>query len=496
VTSGSGTRCGSPTVTLGSGSTPGSVVCTGVNGGLPALHYYPDGVSANANRIFGDAAHPQGNGSEWQNVDDNYLGPDPDTTATNPPADWLYVDNIANPGGGTSQPFTLTLDQAGNRVSGISTVRYVAFKTNAGVPNAADNPVTVQASLLNGSGGTIVAGPVSPALTDVPQLFSFTVGAGLIADYNSLQLRITFSSSGSSTNALERGGGVSWAGIEHPDPQPASPPFIPPGYYESIEIPDGGCAVLDPTAEDLGINGLKDFQMPGIYRFGGSSGELKINGNAWLIGDGVTLVFDSDWPDSGASRGLDIEAGGGLVLNMQRDPTTAAPCASQLIAPDALNYSSPLSVLPHGGGVCAAWGVDATVQAGVRPGLNAWHYCDPSNPDSGSHCVTRDSYLPVASYRGITFYFTPDPGWGTAHASMNIRNRFEMQGGVGNLAYRGVNYAPYDDVSIQGQAGFNTAGQVLAWTAKFHGGGAFIYLDYPYEFSPAAPYLLEPTIDH
>ena len=110
--------------------------------------------------------------------------------------------------------------------------------------------------------------------------------------------------------------------------------------------------------------------------------------------------------------------------------------------------------------------------------------------------MTRSTYLPSATYRGVTFYFTPEPNWTTAHASRTINNRFEMGGGVGNLAYRGVLYAPYDDVSIQGQSGFNTAGQVIAWTAKFHGGGAFIYLDYPYDFTPSQPYLLEPTIDH
>jgi hypothetical protein len=57
-------------------------------------------------------------------------------------------------------------------------------------------------------------------------------------------------------------------------------------------------------------------------------------------------------------------------------------------------------------------------------------------------------------------------------------------------------YAPYDDVKITGGNGFNTVGQVLAWTAKFNGGSAYINLDYPYDFTPASPYLLEPTISH
>jgi len=57
-------------------------------------------------------------------------------------------------------------------------------------------------------------------------------------------------------------------------------------------------------------------------------------------------------------------------------------------------------------------------------------------------------------------------------------------------------YAPYDDVTISGGNGFDTVGQVLAWTAKFNGGSASIVLDYPYAYVPASPYLLEPTVAH
>ena len=52
---------------------------------------------------------------------------------------------------------------------------------------------------------------------------------------------------------------------------------------------------------------------------------------------------------------------------------------------------------------------------------------------------------------------------------------------------------PYDDVTIQGGNGFNTVGQVLAWTAKFNGGGAFIDLDFPYE--PASAAAVPPRAD-
>jgi len=265
--------------------------------------------------------------------------------------------------------------------------------------------------------------------------------------------------------------------------------MIPPGYYRSIDIPPNSCAILDPTAE---YSSLEPYQMPGIYRFGGSSGKVELETGSYLIGDGVTLVFDSDWPDSGSHSGLTIAADAALVLNTMRVPGTP-PCTPTETETLTTNESSPLSDLPFSG-VCAAWGIDPDVTVGIRPGQNAWGYCDPANLVN-PHCVNRDDYAPTG-YRGVTFYFTPDPGWGTAHASMNISNRFEMQGGVGGLAFRGVLYAPYDDVTIQGGNGFNTVGQVLAWTAKFNGNGPFIDLDFPYVPASAAPYLLEPTITH
>ena len=212
----------------------------------------------------------------------------------------------------------------------------------------------------------------------------------------------------------------------------------------------------------------------------------------------MTFVFDADWPDSGSNQGVAIGANGALVLNTMRVNGTTPPCTPSNPEVLDVNFSAPLSVLPHSS-VCAAFAFDNSVTSGVKPGQNAWDPCDTANPDSGAHCTERDQYDPPSGFRGVTFYFTPDPGWSTSHGSMNIRNRFEMQGGSGSdagIAFRGVMYAPYDDVKITGGNGFNTVGQVLAWTAKFNGGSAYIFLDYPYDYTPAAPYLLEPTVDH
>jgi Putative Flp pilus-assembly TadE/G-like len=510
-TGGTFPRCGLPSVD--SSTNPPTISCIGVDGGVAGLHFYAASVSNGNSNITPDAAHPQANGNKYFNIapdslntgspDDDYVNGDGDTLANpaNPSNDFVYTGdlNVTNGNATPSTSFTISFQAAGNRQAGSSTVRYTAFKVDGGVANNTLNPVTLQVALLNGAGTTIVADPTVRDLTDVPQRFEFNVGAGLITNYNSLQLRFTFTSTGSTAAADERGGAIAWAGIEHPDPQPPTPPMIPPGYYQGIEIANDGCAVLDPTAE---YSALLDWQMPGIYRFGGDNSNntrLELGTNAYLIGDGVTLVFDPPcaqvpgsvncWPDSGSQRGLALGADSGLVLNTATTANAAGvtPCTPyEEFGP--YNPSDPLSVLPFSA-LCAAWAFDPATTSGIRPGLASWPACDLANPDSGSHCIERSSYSPGAGYRGITFYFTP-----AAWPPSAISNRFEMQGGASGLAFRGVLYAPYDDVAISGKNGFDTVGQVLAWTAKFHGGNATIDLDYPYEYVDAKPYLLEPTV--
>jgi hypothetical protein len=229
----------------------------------------------------------------------------------------------------------------------------------------------------------------------------------------------------------------------------------------------------------------------------------------------VTLVFDPDFPDPTGGRGIIVGDRGALVLNTMRVPgqppctfdaeTTAYNPSRPLLdpshspAPD-LDYGLPYS------SVCAAWAVDSTSQAGPHAGTMLWTgldtagdpfpYCADLNVVP---CVSRDRYgatgLPD-QYRGITFYFTPD-----SFPASAITRRFQMSAGGGGctgsepgIAFKGVLYAPYDDVIITGGSSFNTVGQVLAWTAKFNGACAAIDLDYPYRPAPAPPYLLEPGI--
>jgi hypothetical protein len=490
VTSGAGTLCGDPTVTtLGGVST---VECTPRDGGTPNAHLLPKSDGSGNNAFSGSPA--VSNGNLWTRIDDNPEAspPDADTTAPppDPPVDWVYSGNLNTNGGGSNATLSINLEPPfGRPQAGSTTVRYVVFKTNAGVIDGTGNGVDVTVSLLQN--GTSIAADVTHALDATPTGYEFTVANGQITDYTTLSLRFVFQNTGSSnSNPDKRGGAVSWAEAQTPDVDPALPPMIPPGYYRSIDIPADGCAILDPTAA---YSQLHAYQMPGIYRFGGSGAnntkKIKLGDGSFLIGDGVTLVFDPGWPDSGSNQGVAIGANGALVLNTMRTIGTP-PCTPT--QPDAtdVNWSTPLGLLPYSA-VCAAWGVDPSDTVGVRPGANAWPYCDPADV-SNAQCVPRSEYDPVDGYRGVTFYFTP-----SAWPPSGITNRFEMQGGSGNeagLAFRGVMYAPYDDVKITGGNGFNTVGQVLAWTAKFNGGSAYIDLDYPYEFEIGPPYLLEPTV--
>ena len=502
----------------------GSLVCVGQNGGTPGDYYYPTNVSSGSGNLTGSPTVSNPNVSQKlaQEIDDSLSNPDPDTVTppNNPPADWVWAAVPTNKTQTQTESFTVNLGSAGNRTAGQSIVRFVAFRTDnsTGQPDATSTgyPVTLGVKLF--MGGTDIT-PITwstitlngaPTRYDENSTPAFTIPQGIITNFNSLTLQFTFSETGVKNTSQWRGGAVSWAMIQHPDPQPAVPPMIPPGYYRSITIPDGDashhyCAVLDPTAEfssstsglPNGQGSLMGYQMPGIYRFGGNGSnntkKISIGADGYLIGDGVSLVFDSNWPDAGSNQGIAIGATGALVLNTSKVVGTP-PCTPSEPESSTVNQSTPLDALPYSS-VCAAWSVDPANTNGTHAGANAWPYCDPANVSQPQCLVTRSTaYNPTSGYRGISFYFTP-----SAWPPSSISQRFQMSGGSSSdpgLAFRGVMYAPYDYVQISGGNGFNTIGQVLSWSAKFNGGSAYIDLDYPYSFTPSAPYLLEPTIAH
>jgi putative Flp pilus-assembly TadE/G-like protein len=475
----------------------GTIRCDARVGGAPSRHLVPWGDGSGASGFHESPDQP--NGEDFRVLDDDPAVPDPDTTAAaNPPTDYVYMNGVlGTSGGGATQSVTYVLRPPFGIPQVNSTiVRYVAFKTDgSSALSDTGNVISVSAVLLQS--GSPVPGGSEPSdahtLSGTPTLFEFTVPAGQITNYTALSIRFTFHTV-SGDNSNRRGGGIAWTEAETPTLDPAIPPMIPPGSYHSITIPGNntahGCAIMDPTAV---YTGLKAYQLPGIYRFGGPGGaSLTLGEGSYLIGDGVTLVFDPSFPDATGSAGIVLGVDSGLVLNTALTPNVAGatPCSPYAETGD-YNPSAPLIQLPYSA-LCASWGVDTSATSGVRVGANAWSFCDPvATGGDLTLCRDRTQYNPTVDYRGITFYLTP-PAWNPS----TIRNRFEMQGTDAGLSFRGVLYAPYDDVKISGRNGFNTVGQVLAWTAKFNGGSAHIDLDYPYDSAPSKPYLLEPTVDH
>ena len=484
------TACGIPTVTTVSGT---STVSCGAGVYDPASRFLRPNLDQSVSQWTGSPNTT----ALYENLKDPTVDPAGTLPATTPgsapltgsPADQVYSDDGRSP----TLRVGLTPPQ-GIPNGGNLSVRYVLYKkVGAGTPSSDGNAVsvTVQLEEKTGSNTYTLRGPqqVHTNIDGTITVYQYNVSMSLlpsIASYNKLYLRFdvstTRSTGGSAGN--NRGAAVTWGEVEIPELLPPTPPTVKPGYWHSITIPDGGCAILDPSPSI----GLQQFQVPGIYRFGGSNGVISIGSDAFLIGDAVSLFFDQDWPDPTGGRGISIGGNGALVLN------TAIS--------GGYNPSYPLISLPRDA-VSAGWQVNPAGASGVHAGTNLWPVCT----QGGNDCVPRDCYMntdptqcdgdtvtPIDDGRGITFYFTPAQ-W----PATSIRGRFQNGGGSGaqpGIAFRGVLYAPYDDVKISGANGFSTVGQVLSWTAKFNGGSAYIYLEYPYRDEPADPYLLEPTIDH
>ncbi|HEX5241090.1 MAG TPA: hypothetical protein VFW20_08835, partial [Candidatus Limnocylindrales bacterium] len=214
----------------------------------------------------------------------------------------------------------------------------------------------------------------------------------------------------------------------------------------------------------------------------------SLGSNSYLIGDGVTLVFDSNWPNPTGGQGIVLGANSALVLN------TSLSSNQDCTAWHSTNESFPLCPL-SADGLAAAWMIDPS---DTTAGASTWGGpCADAYPCTVQRWPTSGTdYNPTANYRGVTMYFRPKTNGSTDPANYSILGRFSMSGTSGSepgIAFRGILYAPYDDVVITGGNGFNTVGMVLSWTAKF-AGQATIKLDYPYDRIPASPYLLEPDV--
>ncbi len=180
---------------------------------------------------------------------------------------------------------------------------------------------------------------------------------------------------------------------------------LPPGRYEDISIPNGKCVLLDPTFG--GVAGKQN----GVYYV---TGTLDMNNSGLLIGNGVTLVFDH-----GAN--LSMNAGASISLNAS---TTA----------------------------CG--GLDCKFGAWTSGGNYSWTpgpsptYAAPANPFE----------------RGMAAYVCRSAAsCGTGGSAATTTNILVMNSGSG-IDYRGLIYAPFDNVKLAGQPTHKDIGQIVSWT--------------------------------
>lgn len=501
----SGSSCGFATVD----TVNGTVECSGLQGsGRQNLAPVSDGQVANFKGNLSGSTNNNIFRNIWGSLDPTGTTlPLPPSAATPFPATPTPADNVFSMDG-SNATYIAAVDTPNGSIEVGTQIyaRFVMFKTkgNNGTYDPAVNSgynVTMTAQLVEKRNGvwTNLGTPTAdlPA-NDVITAYQIpTVSYTALQSLNNPTLGIKFvvtSPSGTGNNdPLRRGAGISWAEVYlDTQPVPPPPPMIPPGLYESITV-DGGCAILDPTGLYSSPSGLSQNQMPGVYNFKGSNGKIELTGNSsqcspaancssYLIGDGVSLVFDANWPDPN-NNGLVLGADAALVIN------TGQSSNQDCTVWHATNMSFPLCPLPSDA-LAAAWMVDPGDADGT--GVSPWGGpCAAASPCD----ISRSSYTPTADYRGISFYFRTAawPPSGTA-ARFQISGTSSHPSGV---SFRGILFAPWDNVKITGGNGFNTVGQVIAWTAKF-AGQATIHLDYPYTRcvvnNSCLPYLLEPTV--
>jgi hypothetical protein len=243
------------------------------------------------------------------------------------------------------------------------------------------------------------------------------------------------------TGPLQKGGGTNPSGnlrIQHngavagvgcaPDS-----PRIGPGWYNDLRVDNGKCLVLDPTHtytdpdnDDPALRGEANLpigQQPGIFYI---TGNLDIQADALIVGDGVSVFF--------------------------RPPALFRPTAAGVMD---INTGA----------------TDGTV--GGSPDMRKGAYMTDGNYtyfwDSLAGQWVYNAALNTDSSRtGIAIYVIKPSqlGVGTVDANTDV---IQVQAGSG-LAWRGVTYAPHDNIEIAGQPGHDGIGQFVSWTFKFAGG--------------------------
>jgi hypothetical protein len=235
---------------------------------------------------------------------------------------------------------------------------------------------------------------------------------------------------------------------------------IHPGTYKSITISNNQCAWIDPLGSP---SGTKTGQTPGVIHVTDS---IDIGSNAFLFGDGVTILLDP-----GAS--VSVNNGGGFVINYE-DATGTTYGGSKFRTETSIN---------GGLGVTRCSG-DADNYTNLK--RSAWTTKARYTWDTSVSppCYRDDGGAGYAGEIGMAFYLRGTPT-GSGH-------RFDLSGAMGFL-FDGVLYGPKDDIGLGGQGDQAAAGQIVAWTLTYSGGTNIIQRYDGLEVD-GPPYLIEPYL--
>jgi hypothetical protein len=251
---------------------------------------------------------------------------------------------------------------------------------------------------------------------------------------------------------------------------------IRPGTYKSIIIGNNECAWIDPLG---GVPGLTSGQSGGVVYV---TDTISIGSNAFLLGDGVTIVL-------AAGAHADVGNAGGFVINYggaNCDPVPGVPGSCTWRTAGYIGNRTGTQTF-------AACGTDMDGFADLRRGGfttgGAAEAARLTWDTSGTPCFQdgdTGSYL--TSYKGeigIAFYLRDSPTCCGGH-------RFAFSGQMGFL-FDGVLYGPHDDIDLGGQGAQAAAGQIVAYTLKYHG-DTDIHQRYAGIEVDGPPYLIEPYI--
>lgn len=248
-------------------------------------------------------------------------------------------------------------------------------------------------------------------------------------------------------------------------------PRIGPGFYYSISVASGKCLILDPIQRHTSVRqAVAD--VPSPLASGQLAGVFYIYGNA-----------------TGSSHGVDVQGGGMIVGNGVTVVMIPHPTASNRNLLSLSGGASSRAVMDLNRG-------ELGIPDGSALRLGAWYVkngvgASPYTCDSGGNC-TYDSTLEADERSiGMAIYVAKRSQWLTGIASDNNTSVISVSA-FSALAWKGLTYAPHDNVKLAGQPGHDGIGQLVSWTFKF-AGGTEVFQRYSGPEN-GLPYLIEPKL--